>query len=154
MSWPVHVIRLVLGATMLYAGAVKALDPGAFAASLERYHLFPAFLLAPLAAGLPWLEIVSGGALALNRLTAGASALCTALGVGFVVALGSAWWRGLDIDCGCFGGDAAGSGNLALALGRAAGILGLAVALLFITGRKEPSRELTPNRIRPDSDPA
>jgi len=133
-------LRWGLGAIMLYAGAVKALDPGAFAASLGNYHLFPAFLLAPLGTLVPWLEIASGAALVLNRLTLGAATLCTALGVSFVVALSSAWWRGLDIDCGCFGGGTAGSGNVALALLRAAGILCAAAMLLVRTTRRGARR--------------
>ena len=131
-----HLLRWALGAVMLYAGAVKALDPGAFAASLGNYRLFTDFLLAPLGTVLPWLEIVCGGALVLNRLTLGAATVCVGLGLGFVTALGSAWGRGLDIDCGCFGGGSAGSGNVALALLRAAGILVAAVALWVLTARR------------------
>jgi hypothetical protein len=75
--------------------------------------------------------------LLLNRLTLGAATICAGLGLGFVAALGSAWWRGLDIDCGCFGGGGgAGSGNIALALLRAAAILAAAVALWVLTARR------------------
>ena len=135
MTAMAHLLRWGLGAVLLYAGAVKALDPGAFAASLGNYRLFPEFLLAPLGTVLPWLEITCGGALILNRLTLGAATVCVGLGLGFVIALGSAWGRGLDIDCGCFGGGA-GSGNVALALLRAAGILAAAVALSVLTARR------------------
>jgi hypothetical protein len=52
---------------------------------------------------LPWLEIFAGLALCLRRLYAGGIAICGVLSLGFLGAIGSAWWRGLDITCGCFG---------------------------------------------------
>ncbi|MEI6465158.1 MAG: MauE/DoxX family redox-associated membrane protein [Verrucomicrobiota bacterium] len=124
-------LRITLGGAMLYAGALKALDPAAFAASLANYQLFPAFLLAPLATLLPWLELVVGAALLTRRFPAGAAAWCTVLGAGFVTALGTAWLRGINLDCGCFGTSAAaGEGSLALALARAGLILAAAATLL------------------------
>ena len=137
MTWLFHVVRLGLGAVMLYAGGLKALDPSAFAASLGRYELFPDLLLPLLGTFVPWLEIAGGGALLANRLVLGAGTVCCGLGASFILALGSAWARGLNIDCGCFGGgDPAAAGNLALALTRAVAVFGAAVAVTLLAARR------------------
>lgn len=124
-------LRLGLGAVMAYAGAVKALDPAAFAVSLGNYQLFPAWLLAPLASGLPWLELVIGAALLTNRFVAGAALWSCGLCLGFAGALGSAWARGLNLDCGCFGGGTENAGQAGWAFARALVLLGAAVVVLL-----------------------
>jgi uncharacterized membrane protein YphA (DoxX/SURF4 family) len=58
-----------------------------------------------------------GGALLLGRATAGAAAICAALMLVFIAALASAWSRGLDISCGCFGHEDA-TANFPLLLAR------------------------------------
>ena len=138
MTLLVLLLRLGVGAALLIAGASKLLDPAAFAAALERYHLFPAWSLAPLAHLVPPLEVLAGAALLLRRFSQGAAGLATALSAGFVVSLGSAWLRGLDVDCGCFG--SASTTSLPLALGRATTLLAASGLLLFRLTRPEPAR--------------
>ena len=41
----------------------------------------------------------------LFRSVLGAAAALLGMSVMFLAAIGSAWWRGLDIACGCFGKD-------------------------------------------------
>jgi putative oxidoreductase len=96
--------RLVVGAVFVVAGALKLRDPLGFANDVANYQLMPA--LAPLlAATLPALEIVVGVALlALGAPWRRAAALCAAAMMAmFTVAAGSAYARGLDVACGCFG---------------------------------------------------
>ena len=52
---------------------------------------------------LPWIEIVAALALILHIRARPAAVLSTALLVVFTIAVGVAYLRGLDIDCGCFG---------------------------------------------------
>lgn len=52
---------------------------------------------------LPWLEVIAGLALLGPWLRLGALTLCGAMTLVFLGALSSAWARGLDISCGCFG---------------------------------------------------
>ena len=52
---------------------------------------------------LPWIELCAGAALVTGRLRRGGAFLVLALMLVFTVAVGSAWARGLDFHCGCFG---------------------------------------------------
>ena len=121
--------RLALGAVFLCAGALKALDPAAFAAAVDRYRLLPYPAAAALALYLPWLEIACGAGVFWVRTRLGALNLLLGLCVMFSAALASAWWRHLDITCGCFGLGAGGPTALlfslvrSLALGLASGLL-------------------------------
>jgi putative oxidoreductase len=102
------VLRIGLGVLFVVAGAVKWADPTAFAQEIANYQLLPG--LAPhLAVLLPAIEITAGavllaGPLVWRRAAAAALFLVTAA---FTVAVTAAVLRGLDISCGCFGGDSA-----------------------------------------------
>ena len=121
--------RLVLGGTFAYAAIAKLADPAAFAADIAHFHLlpYPATLL--LGVYLPWLELVCAAAILLRRRERAALVLTLGLCALFAGALASAWHRGLDLSCGCFGHDAAAS-HLPFALARAIA-LGLIAALLL-----------------------
>lgn len=99
-------LRLGLGGTFLYAGFVKIAAAPEFAADIQHYEILPwpdtAILLAIY---LPWLELVSGVAVILRRFYLGGLASLGGLALIFIAALASAWLRGLDIYCGCFGRD-------------------------------------------------
>jgi len=100
----VFLIRLFVGGLFVYAGLLKALDPHQLLADIQGYRLLPYIPAVMLAFYLPYLEIVCGAALFIRKNEQGALVLllgCTGL---FLVALVSAWARGLDISCGCFGG--------------------------------------------------
>jgi uncharacterized membrane protein YphA (DoxX/SURF4 family) len=59
--------------------------------------------VAPVAFGLPVLEIAVGSALLVGVFVRTAALASAVLLVVFLVGVGSAWARGLQIDCGCFG---------------------------------------------------
>lgn len=96
-------LGIAVGAVFIYAGAVKALDPGQFAADIGNYRLLPHPAAVALALYLPWLEVVCGSALVFKKMHRGALPVLVALCVVFIGALLSAKARGLDIACGCFG---------------------------------------------------
>ncbi len=103
-------LRFGLGSLFLYAGIAKALHPSGAVLAVHRYALLPGFLLHPVALGFTILEIAFGTLLILGfftRFAAGGSAVLAGL---FLVVLVQAQVRGLDIGCGCFGGNGAGSG--------------------------------------------
>jgi len=50
------------------------------------------------------LEIVVGACLVLGLLSRAAAVVSAVLFLAFVIGIGSAWERGLQIECGCFGG--------------------------------------------------
>ena len=97
-------LRLVLGALLMLAGALKLRDPTAFATEIANYQLLPA--AAPVAAAvLPAIELLLGASLiALPRAWRHAAAGATlVLFVVFTGAVSSAYFRHINIDCGCFG---------------------------------------------------
>lgn len=120
--------RLILGGTFAYAGAIKALDPRAFVADIGHYHLLPYPLAVATGVYLPWLELLAALAVLTRRAERGALLLLTALCAVFTLALASALFRGLDVDCGCFG--AATSVSIPIALVRTLA-LGLIAGTLF-----------------------
>ena len=95
--------RLVLGGLFVYAGAVKVLEPLAFAQNVRNYQLVGQSLSFVAAIILPWLEILAGLALILGVWTRGAALVVTGLLVFFIVLTAVTMARGLDVDCGCFG---------------------------------------------------
>ena len=109
VGWPavrktgLLLMRIVLGALFVFAGATKAYDPGTFAIEIQRYQLIPWILSALASAYLPWLEMLAGVLLLLKRFERGALLVVTFLLLVFTLALASAMFRGLSIDCGCFG---------------------------------------------------
>lgn len=105
-------VRIALGGLFLFAGATKAYDPGAFAIEIQRYNLVPWIPGALAAVYLPWLEILVGTLLVVKRFERGALLLVTCLLLVFTFALASATFRGLGIDCGCFGKAFAATGTI------------------------------------------
>jgi uncharacterized membrane protein YphA (DoxX/SURF4 family) len=96
--------RLVLGGVFVVAGALKVPDPAAAVRAVRAYRLLPEELVAPVAFGLPVVEIAVGLALIAGVFVRTAAIAAAVLLVVFLVGVGSAWARGLQIDCGCFGG--------------------------------------------------
>lgn len=104
-SWCLMALRLGFAALFASAALPKLADPAAFARDLEAYRLLPPLGVYLTALSLPWLELlVAAVLLFLPRFRLGAWAISVVLLAVFVVALGSAASRGLDIHCGCFGG--------------------------------------------------
>ena len=101
--WMGCLLRLVVGATFIYAGVVKAISPVRFTVDIHNYHLLPWPMAVALAFYLPWLEIVGGLAMLLGRPYRAAISILVALTMIFIVASASARIRGIDITCGCFG---------------------------------------------------
>jgi len=124
------VARVAVAAVFIAAGALKARDPAAFTTAVDHYRLVPYPVAAGLALYVPWLEITCGVAVLWARLRLGALNLLLGLCAMFAAALASAWWRHLDIACGCFGPGAGSRPALLLDLARALA-LGLACAVLL-----------------------
>ena len=101
--WVATAARLVLGGVFVVAGLLKIPDPAAAVRAVRAYRLLPASLVAPVAFGLPVIEVAVGLALLLGVFVRTAAIAAAVLLVVFLVGVGSAWARGLQIDCGCFG---------------------------------------------------
>lgn len=103
-------VRAALTAVFGAAGVIKIADPAGFVADLESYRMFPPALAVAIASYLPWLEVFAGVALWVPRVRGGARLILLGLTVGFLIVLGIAWARGIDIRCGCFGSTRAATG--------------------------------------------
>lgn len=87
----------------VYAGALKFWRPDPLLADIETYRLLPYRLAYLFSYYLPALEIVFGLALYHRAWRKVAAGMLLALCAIFIFALFSAWARGLDVSCGCFG---------------------------------------------------
>jgi len=107
--------RVVLGGVFLVAGLLKLPEPAANVRAVRAYRLLPESVVAVVGHGLPILEILLGACLILGLVTRVAAVVSAVLLTAFVVGIGSAWARGLSIECGCFGGGAGPSANASAA---------------------------------------
>ena len=120
-----HLCRLILAGVFIYAGYLKGRDPVAFAGQVAAYQVLPYAFNYLVAAMLPFVELLCGFLLLLNRRVRPALLVLFGLNSVFMLALFSLLLRGLDIDCGCF--HPAGEGGTAtspqMALLRDAGLM-------------------------------
>ena len=101
--WTIRVCQLAIGAVFVYAALPKIGDVGSFAQQVHNYRLVPIALENVFAMTLPWIELLAGVALIVGIGVRSGAVLSAGLMVVFIVAIGQAVARGLDIDCGCFG---------------------------------------------------
>jgi uncharacterized membrane protein YphA (DoxX/SURF4 family) len=101
--WLGAAARLGLAAVWLAAGGSKIGDLGASGRAVHAYQIFPYDVAMAIGAALPFVEITLGVLLLVGLATRLVAAISTALLVVFVAGITSAWARGLQIDCGCFG---------------------------------------------------
>jgi uncharacterized membrane protein YphA (DoxX/SURF4 family) len=106
-EWWGLLARLVTGGVWIVAGAVKLPDPAQSVAAVRAYQLLPSSIVPTVGQLLPVIEIVVGVCLVLGILTRGAAVVSALLFVAFIVGISSVWARGINIDCGCFGGGGA-----------------------------------------------
>ena len=106
MSLFLVIIRLSLGTILLWSGIAKVRQPYDFLAAVYAFEMVGRTAGVMLAAILPWLEIIVACCLLGGILTSGATFLSTVLGGTFTCAIATAFHRGLEISCGCFGSGA------------------------------------------------
>ncbi len=99
----VAVTRLLVGAVLLAAGALKAMEPSLAVMAVGAYGLVPPKAALAIGLLLPGIEIAVGAALLAGFVTRGAAILAAALSVMFLFVIGWAHFESLDIACGCFG---------------------------------------------------
>jgi len=95
-------IRFILGVVFLYAALGKLFNPEGLAKAILRYEFLPVFFVNLQAIIMPWLELTLAVFLIFGIYKKGTSLLTSAVIVMFLIALISAYARGLDISCGCF----------------------------------------------------
>jgi len=137
MKWIALVLRVGLGALFVWAGLLKLADPTQFAIEIGNYRLGEAW--APwLAVMLPYVEVALGAGVILLPLAwrRGAALALAGLLAVFTVAIAQAVGRGINVDCGCFGGR---SGPVTpLTVARDVALLAAACAIVWI--ERSPTR--------------
>ena len=96
-------VRMILAFVFIYAGMQKIVDPDAFAISISNYRLLPISTINFFAIILPWIEIVAGILLMFGIAVKENSTIIFSMLVLFTIAIIISLFRGLSIDCGCFG---------------------------------------------------
>lgn len=104
LAWAGLLARLVTGGVWIVAGGAKLTDPAASVEAVRAYELLPWSVAEWVGLALPALEVVIGVALVLGVFARGAAVVSAVLFVGFIIGIASVWARGIEIDCGCFGG--------------------------------------------------
>jgi uncharacterized membrane protein YphA (DoxX/SURF4 family) len=99
--------RLILGGVLFVAGYLKVSAPDKSQMAVRAYEMLPLSVANALGLILPFAEVAIGALLILGSLTRAMAALGGFTMVIFIIAISQAWARGLNIDCGCFGGGGA-----------------------------------------------
>jgi putative oxidoreductase len=101
----VFICRLIVAVLFLWAGVIKIINPHDFADAVAGFRALPVALIHPTALVIPWFEILlSIGVLFPGVQIVRASSMgLIALDLVFILLLSSAWLRGLNVQCGCFG---------------------------------------------------
>jgi uncharacterized membrane protein YphA (DoxX/SURF4 family) len=106
--WLSIVARLVVGIVWIIAGVLKVSDIEDSVRSVRNFQILPEVLVRPFGTGLPVFEILIGALLVLGLGLRISGALSALLQLAFIIGIASAWARGMQIECGCFGGSASG----------------------------------------------
>lgn len=138
-EWLGLAARVVVGGVWIWAGVAKLADPYGSAQAVRAYQILPWRVADAVGHTLPSLEVVIGTALVLGLLTRGAAAVSVLMFVAFIIGISSVWARGIQIDCGCFGGggyDPNATGHYPWELARDTGLLLLSF-FVVVVGRTQ-----------------
>ena len=131
--WIGLVCRLTLGGVLFVAGYLKIDKLEVSQMAVRSYELLPIPIANFLGQTLPFFEVVIGLLLILGAATRAVAALGGFTMFMFIIAIRQAWARGLNIDCGCFGGGgtvAPGETRYLQEILRDAGLVAMALFLL------------------------
>jgi uncharacterized membrane protein YphA (DoxX/SURF4 family) len=95
--------QILIALVFLAAALAKIGEAADFARQIRHYHLMPFGSENLLAITLPWIELLAALAILLRLDPRVGSVTCAGLMVVFLLAVGIAVVRHLDIECGCFG---------------------------------------------------
>lgn len=131
--WLGLIARLILGGVLFVAGALKVGKLEISQMAVRSYEMLPIPIANFLGIFLPFFEVAIGLLLILGAATRIMAALGGLTMFVFIIAIAQAWARGLNIDCGCFGGGgtvAAGETKYLQEILRDAGLVLLALFLI------------------------
>jgi uncharacterized membrane protein YphA (DoxX/SURF4 family) len=147
--WCSTAARLVLAGVWAWAGVAKLGDPDAAVRAVRAYDILPEAFVKSFAWGLPFVELALAVLLLLGLATRPAAWASVVLLLVFIGATASVWARGLQIDCGCFGGGGQAAADSASYL-RDMGRDGLLLCLALLVAAGAPSRFALDNVAGPE----
>jgi uncharacterized membrane protein YphA (DoxX/SURF4 family) len=101
--WLTTGLRLAVGAVFVFSGLTKVVDIDGTIRAVRAYQLLPEAVVPTVGSGLPVLELALAGLLISGLLIRPAAVLTSVICAAFFLGVASAWARGLQIQCGCFG---------------------------------------------------
>ena len=101
-KWLMVFLRLGFGILLIIASIDKIRHPYIFAENVENYLVLGEGLSRWVAVWLPYLEVATGALLILGIWLDAAAATNLILMSIFLILVSQAYFRGLDIRCGCF----------------------------------------------------
>ncbi len=104
MGWIGFAARMLVGGVWIVAALLKIPDLASSVRAVRAYQLLPEAVVPPVGHALPVVELVVGLLLVVGLAVRPSAAVSAVLFVAFIVGISAAWARGLQIDCGCFGG--------------------------------------------------
>jgi uncharacterized membrane protein YphA (DoxX/SURF4 family) len=134
LGWFGFLARMVVGIVWVWAALAKLPDPAGSVRAVRAYDLLPEAIVPTIGHGLPMVEVLVGAILVLGIFTRPTSVVSSLMFVAFVIGIASAWARGLQIDCGCFGGggfDASATSKYPWEIARDGGLLLLSLYLVW-----------------------
>jgi uncharacterized membrane protein YphA (DoxX/SURF4 family) len=96
------VIRILLGAMLVFSGSLKIIDPEAFGKVIARYDILPEILIAYAAVMVPALELLVGLSLLIGCKVRASALISVLLMAAFIVFMAVNVVRDRRFDCGCF----------------------------------------------------
>jgi uncharacterized membrane protein YphA (DoxX/SURF4 family) len=105
--WLGLIARLILGGVLFIAGYLKVGATDKSPMAVRAYEMLPISVANLFGLVLPFFEVAIGALLILGALTRVVAILGGITMFAFIIAISQAWVRGLNIDCGCFGGGGA-----------------------------------------------
>ena len=110
VPWIGTAVRLLTGGVWIVAGSLKLPDLAGSVRAVRAYELLPEAVVPAVGHALPVVEVLVGLMLLLGLRVRANAVVSSALFAAFVVGIASVWARGIEIDCGCFGGGGAEEG--------------------------------------------
>ena len=101
-SWLAIILRIGFAVLLILASGHKILYPYEFAESVSNYGIFGPDPSRWIAVWLPYLEALLGLLLLTGIWIDATAALNAGLMIAFLLLVGQAYARGLDIRCGCY----------------------------------------------------
>jgi uncharacterized membrane protein YphA (DoxX/SURF4 family) len=140
LYWPALALRIGFGLLLILASLDKIAKPLLFAQAVENYRVIGESLSYWIAIWIPWLELLTG-ILLISGLWLESAVWINGLLMGlFLILVGQAYARGLDIDCGCFRMEEASKIGLIKLLQNIAFAL-FGILLIFLQSRLNESKK-------------